>query len=358
MTVPQSIQPDAAGDIGPVVVRRLDDARHADWDEFVGGCPEATFFHRAGWRQVLEQAFGHDAHFLYAERDGRICGVLPLGHLRSRLFGNALISMPFCVYGGVAAGDEATARTLTDAACTLAEQLGVDYLELRHQVPHNPDWPCKDDLYYTFRKPIDPDPEQNLLAIPRKQRAMVRKGIKRGLVGEQDTDTRRFFGIYADSVRRLGTPVFAQRYFDLLLEVFAGDCDVLTVTHEGQAVSSVMSFYFRDQVLPYYGAGTMQARTVAGYDFLYWELMRRACEQGYRLFDYGRSKVGTGSYDFKKNWGFEPVPLHYEYRLVRAKAIPDINPMNPKYRLFVAAWKHLPLSVSNRLGPMISRSLG
>jgi len=342
----------------PVSVQRLDDSRTEDWDAFVESCPEASFFHRAGWRQVLRQAFGHDAYYLYAEAEGRICGVLPLGHVKTRLFGNALVSVPFCVYGGVAADDEEVARLLTQAACTLADELGVDYLELRNRRPRNPDWPRKDDLYVTFRKDIDPDVEKNMLAIPRKQRAMVRKGIKFELQGELDPGVERFFPIYADSVKRLGTPVFSRRYFETLKQVFGDDCEVLTVSRDGEAVSSVLSFYFRDEVLPYYGGGTEQAREVAGYDFLYWDLMRRACERGLRLFDYGRSKVGTGSFSFKKNWGFSPEPLHYEYYLVRAKQIPDINPLNPKYRMFIAAWKRLPLPVANLLGPMISRGLG
>ena len=339
-------------------VRTLTAERAAAWDAFVADSPQATFFHRAGWREVLERAFGHPTHYLYTERDGRITGVLPLGHLRSRLFGNALISVPFCVYGGVAASDDASARALADAARGLAEDLGVDYLELRHREPMNPDWPTKSDLYVTFRKPIDPDPEKNLLAIPRKQRAMVRKGIKHGLQGEIDAGVERFFDIYADSVRRLGTPVFARRYFQTLQAVFAEDCEVLTVTRDGRPLSSVLSFYFRDEVLPYYGGGTTEARAVAGYDFLYWEVMRRACERGYRTFDYGRSKRGTGSYSFKKNWGFEPEPLYYEYHLVRAKGIPEINPLNPKYRLFIEGWKRLPTPVANILGPWISRGLG
>ena len=344
--------------VAPVQVRDYSPADADRWDAFVDHCPDATFFHRAGWQRVLTEAFGHPTHYLYAERDGRITGVLPLGHVRSRLFGNALVSVPFCVYGGVAAEDEASVRVLTTAARDRAEALQVDYLELRHRERRNPDWPCKDSLYVTFRKPIDPDPEKNMLAIPRKQRAMVRKGIKHELVSEIDAGVERFFPIYADSVRRLGTPVFSRRYFETLRRVFGPDCDVVTVTKDGEAISSVLNFHFRDEVLPYYGGGTEQARAVAGYDFLYWEVMRRAAEDGRRLFDYGRSKRDTGSYSFKKNWGFEPEPLYYEYHLVRAKQIPDINPLNPKYRLFIAGWKRLPLPVANWLGPWISRALG
>ncbi|WP_420828245.1 FemAB family XrtA/PEP-CTERM system-associated protein [Ectothiorhodospira shaposhnikovii] len=339
-------------------IRHLEDGDEARWDAYVMACPEATFFHRSGWRRVLREAFGHPAHFLYAEQDGRIRGILPLGHVKTLLFGNALISMPFCVYGGVAADDEATAQALIDAARDLAEALQVDYLELRHQHRHCPQWPCKDDLYVTFRKPIEPEEEANLLAIPRKQRAMVRKGIKHGLASRFEDEVATFFGIYADSVRRLGTPVFSRRYFQCLLDTFGQDARILTVTHRDQPVSSVLSFCFRDEVLPYYGGGMPTARELAGFDFLYWEVMRHACAAGYRCFDYGRSKRGTGSFSFKKNWGFQPQPLYYEYHLVKADAIPEINPLNPKYRLFIEAWKRLPTPVANLIGPRLSRGLG
>ena len=343
---------------GDLAIRPLDAANAARWDAFVLACPEATFFHRAGWAEVLRQAFGHDAHFVYAERDGIIQGVLPLGHIRSRLFGNALISTPFGVYGGVAGGDETVRAALEQAAIERAQALQVDHLELRHTKPRHPDWPAKRELYVTFRKAIDPDPEVNLKAIPRKQRAMVRKGIDAGLRGETDAGVDRLFAAYSESVRNLGTPVFSRQYFATLKTVFGPDCEVLTVTHQDRLVASVLSFYFRDEVLPYYGGGTALARDLKGNDFLYWELMRRACGRGIRVFDYGRSKVGTGSYSFKKNWGFTPEPLHYEFQLVKARELPDVNPLNPKYRLFIEGWKRLPLPVSRWLGPFLARSLG
>lgn len=340
-----------------VEVRLLTPEAAARWDAFVEACPEAGFFHRAGWQQVIERALGHDTYFLYAESAGRIEGVLPLGHVKSRLFGNALISTPFCVYGGIAAAGPAARQALDRAACELAARLRVDYLELRNRLPQQTSRPGK-DLYVTFRKQIDPDPEKNMLAIPRKQRAMVRKGIGAGLASELDAEVGRFYEIYADSVRRLGTPVFPRKLFHALQEVFGRDCEVLTITRAGHAVASVMSFYFRDEVLPYYGGGTSEAREVAGNDFMYWELMRRAGERGVRVFDFGRSKQGTGSYSFKKNWGFEPEPLYYEYELVKAKAVPDVNPLNPKYRLFIETWKRLPLPLTKLIGPWISRNLG
>lgn len=340
-----------------IAVRRLHAGERARWDAFVHSCPNATFFHLSGWQQVIEQAMGHETHYLYAEDGGDIVGVLPLGHVRSRLFGQALVSTPFCVYGGIASVRADVHAALEAAACALARQLGVGYLEMRNLTSRHDGWPKK-ELYVTFRKPIDPNPEINLAAIPRKQRAMVRKGIDAGLTSAIDDDVKRVYDVYADSVRRLGTPVFSKRYFTALRQVFGPACELLTVTHANQVVSGVLSFYFRDQVLPYYGGGTSAARAVAGNDFLYWELMRRAAERGVRLFDYGRSKVGAGSYHFKKNWGFVPAPLHYEYHLIESRTVPDINPLNPKYRVFVEAWKRMPLPVTKSLGPWIARNLG
>jgi FemAB-related protein (PEP-CTERM system-associated) len=343
---------------GSLTVRSLQTADRPRWDEFVAHCPEATFFHRAGWEEVIQRSFGHATYFLYAEADGAIQGVLPLGHINSRLFGKALISLSFCVQGGIAASTVEARVALEQAACELAGSLGVDYLEMRNPVRRHPAWPVKEGLYVGFRKAIDPDPEVNLKAIPRKQRAMVRKGIEAGLVAQDDNDIDRLFIAYSESVHHLGTPVLPRRYFRILKEVFGEDCRVLTVTLDGRLVASVLSFYFRDQVLPYYGGGTELARQVKGNDFMYWELLRRSCEQGIRLFDYGRSKVGSGSYSFKKNWGFTPEPLYYEYHLVKARQLPNVNPTNPKYRLFIDVWKRLPLPLSRWLGPLIARDLG
>ena len=340
-----------------VTVRALHAQDHPRWEAYVNTHPDATFFHRAGWKRVIEDAFGHRTHFLLAERGGDIVGVLPLAEINSRLFGHSLGSLPFCAYGGILADHDAAYRALDEAAQALATQLRVGALEYRNQVAQHAHWPTK-DLYVTFKKSIEPEIEANMNAIPRKQRAMVRKGIKAGLTGEIDSDTTRFFQAYSASVHRLGTPVFSRKFFRLLKDEFGDDCEVLTITLDGKVIASVMSFYFRDEVLPYYGGGVDAARAVAGNDFMYWDLMRRACERGLKVFDFGRSKRGTGSFDFKKNWGFEPTPLYYQYFLVADKDVPEINPLNPKYRLFIQAWKKMPLALANVIGPHIVKNLG
>ncbi|MDP2903129.1 MAG: FemAB family PEP-CTERM system-associated protein [Methylovulum sp.] len=339
------------------MIKTLDKSNYARWDSFVQMSSEATFFHQSGWKEVIERAFGHKTYFLYVENNGEITGILPLVHVKSLLFGNTLVSTAFCVYGGIVANDEFTILELDKEACRLAEELGVDCLEMRNRIQKTPERPYK-ELYVTFRKKLDADVEKNMLAIPRKQRAMVRKGIEAGLTSAIDEGVDRFHQAYSESVRNLGTPVFPKKYFQILKDVFGDQCEVLSIELNGQLVASVMNFYYKDEVLPYYGGGTDLARNVKGNDFMYWEVMRRAVEKGVKIFDYGRSKIGTGSYSFKKNWGFNPEPLFYEFHLVKAGSLPDINPLNPKYRLFIAAWKRLPLPISQMIGPWLSKDLG
>lgn len=329
-----------------------------EWDAYVNDHPGGTFFHLSGWKAVIERAFRHRTHYLTVRRDGVLSGVLPLTEIRSPLFGHSLISNAFCVGGGPLASNIENCEALVGEAARLGRDLKVNCVEFRTGGFAQGGWVEKKNLYVGFRRPIYADSDANLKAIPRKQRAMVRKAISLGLVAEIDQSVDRLHDIYAQSVRYLGTPVFSKRYFRLLKEQFGRDCDVVTVRHGSKPVASVMNFYFRDEVLPYYGGGTQHARTVAANDFLYWEVMRRACEKGLKQFDFGRSKVGTGSYHFKKNWGFEPAPLNYSFLPLNRADVPDVNPLNPKYALLISTWRRLPLLLTKIIGPPIVRQIG
>jgi len=343
--------------VTPISLQTCNPALSADWDAYVRHHPDGTFFHLSGWQRVMTEGLGHRSHFLCARRGERIVGVYPLAEVRSLLFGHHLVALPFCVYGGILSDDSEVQQALDREAQRLAQALNVDALEVRNRQPVHQDWPRK-ALHVTFRRALSGDPETDLNAIPRKQRAMIRKAISNGLDHSIDTELHDFLDCYDTSLRNLGTPVFPRRYFRALREVFGNDCEILTVRKNGAPVASVMSFYFRDEVLPYYGGGGQLARQLAGNDLLYWALMKHAGERGARLFDFGRSKIDTGAYHFKKNWGFEPKPLAYEYFLVNANQMPDVNPLNPKYKLFIETWKRLPLPIARLIGPMLSRHLG
>jgi FemAB-related protein (PEP-CTERM system-associated) len=338
-------------------VRELDAGHDAAWDQFATLSTDGTFFHLSGWKRIIENVLRHPTHYLYCEKGTDIVGILPLAHVKSLLFGNALISVPFLVYGGVVSNDEAATSMLIDAACNKADELGVDYLELRNRKASGKGWPTKAN-YVSFAKELDPDPEKNLLAIPRKQRAMIRKGIQAGLVAETDSDAGRLYDALLPCKRNLGTPFFSHRYLQAIIDEFGDAAEVTTVTKDNATICSVMSFRFRDQVLPYYGGGGDAARDLKGNDFMYWAVMEKACNDGVRVFDYGRSMEGTGPYRFKKHWGFEPQPLSYEFYLVNDDSLPNLNPSNAKYKLAIDAWKKLPLFAAARLGPPLARRLG
>ncbi len=331
------------------------------WDSFVteqGG----SFYHLVGWRRIIESQLGHRSFYLVCEQAGQIRGVLPLVQVKSRLFGNALISVPFLVNGGPLSLSAEAESALIERAVDIAENLGVDRIELRSaKVPgtiaETNDWYVQ-DTHVTFRKEISDNPEANMMAIPRKQRAMIRKGIKAGLSFEVDDDVDRLYPAMLECKRNLGTPFFGRRYLGAIKDEFGDAVEILTVLHDQAIVCSVMSFRYRDQILPYYGGGGDLARTFKGNDFMYWCVMEKACQEGVKWFDFGRSQIDSGAYRFKKHWGFEPEPLAYRTRLVRADGLPDLSPSSPKYRMAVQAWKRLPLPVAAAIGPFLAARLG
>ncbi len=343
----------------------LDAANAPAWDRFVAVTEDATFFHQAALPSLIARVFGHCDRSALALQDGAVVAVLPLLEVRTRLFGHTLTSLPFCVYGGPLAAEPDAARALLDHASGLLRKTGAAALEVRGLDPapdswfaDPPAWPARADLYATFRKRISRDDEANFKAIPRKQRAVLRKGIERGLRAESRHDVRHVYRIYAESVRNLGSPVFPRRWFEGLLTTFPDATDATLVSDGDEPVAAVLNLHWRDQVLPYYGGGVAAARQCHAYDYMYWDVMRRAAARGATLFDFGRSKVGTGAYSFKKNWGFQPTPLTYRFHLRPGAAIPENNPLNPKYRLMIAGWKRLPLPVAGWLGPRLVRGLG
>lgn len=347
---------DELSDDSRTQVRELVSTDAPEWNAFVDRCESATFFHYVEWKDIIEQTLGHRCWYLIGERSGQIDGILPLAHVSSRLFGNVLISLPFLVYGGVVASDTGVADALVSRALDLARELNVDFLELRNLRSSSRNWVRK-STHVTFRKCIDPDPASNLMEIPRKQRAMVRKGIRAGLRAERDIDVSRLFPIMLECKRNLGTPFFNHQYLQAIVEGFGNKVEITTVASGADAVASVMSFRFRNEILPYYGGGRKEARLLCANDFMYWSVMEAACLSGVTLFDFGRSQIDSGSYQFKKHWGFDPQPLSYECVPVRKKEIVALSPDNSKYSAAINVWKKLPLPIARRLGPPLARLL-
>lgn len=322
-------------------------------ERFLAGREEATPFHRPAWSLGVEEGTGQRAHYLLAEHGDQIVGVVPLTQVCSPLFGTSLVSAGFGVEGGVIATCAQVRDMLSSAAIGLAQRLACASIELRGG-PVPAGWQPREGVYATFVRDLPSGEEAVLKAIPRKQRAEVRRALGNDLQIVTGRDLATHYHVYAQSVRNLGTPVFPATLFARVLARFGDHADVLTIQKHGRPVASVLSLYHRGTVYPYWGGGTAEARALRANDLLYFALMRHAAERGCTRFDFGRSKVGTGPFAYKRNWGFEPRPLTYAgWGKVR-----DLNPLSPRYRLQVAAWKRMPLWLANRLGPPIARGLG
>jgi len=341
-------------------VRSARDSDAAAWDALAARAPDSTFFHRFAWRRLLCESLGYADRYLCATRDGEVAGLLPLVEVRSRLFGRSLTSLPFCSYAGpLAEGPDRAAIEdgLVEAAVGLGREAAVEHVELRGLRAFRPGAP-RQDLYSTFRAPI-PAGLDTMKGIPQKRRNVVRRAASLGLVATVSRDAGRFFELYAENARAHGTPALGRRFFEALLAAFPDDADVLVVADAaGRDLSAILSFYHRGEVLAYFAGEVAAARETNANDFKYWSLMRHAAARGCERFDFGRSKAGTGSFQFKRLWGFEPTVLHYEFPYLPSGRVPQNNPMNPRYRAAIETWKRLPRAVTDRVGPMLVGGLG
>jgi len=312
------------------------------------------------WQRTVADTFGHQPLHLVAKRaSGDVSGVMPLFLVRSRIFGHLLSSTPVAAYGGILAQSETTSRTIFQHACEIAKDFGVQFLELRNfrnSLP-NSTLPRK-NIYVTFRTELRKDPEATMLTIPRKTRAEIREGIRNDLEFRVDAiGPCEFYDIYSQTVRQLGTPVFSKRLFMNGLQQFGSCCKIFSVHRKSKLVSAVWTLFYKDEVVPYFGGSLREYNRLAVNNFMYWMLMKYGCEHGYKIFDFGRSKKGTGSFDFKKRWGMTLTELPYEYFLVRQQSLPDTSPLNPKFSKAIQIWRRLPLPVTQLIGPLVSRHL-
>jgi FemAB-related protein (PEP-CTERM system-associated) len=344
-----------AGGSSRVDIQQLKPGEEDDWDRYVKASPAGTFFHLTAWRRVIERVLRHRCFGLIARTDNRIRGVFPLAWVRSRIFGDCLVSLPLGVYGGICADDQETYFSLLQAGSALANRLGVKYLEMRNRMePFATNLPGK-DLYVTFTQDLSPGPEKLMQTLPRDTRYAARKGQKAGLEWTEDISDDEFYEIYARSVHRLGTPVFARDLFSALRSEFGKDVRLFGVRKGKNPIAGVFCFYFRDQVLPYYGGSLAEFNRDSPNNFMYWNLIAQSAKEGLREFDFGRSKKGTGSFVFKSAWSMQVTELPYRYQLVRAKEVPRLSPVDKKFELPVEMWKRLPFSWTKVIGPRLIR---
>ncbi len=344
----------------PLVVVSDDDYAYRDrWQEYVRGAPLAEAYHDYRWRQVIESVFGHRAHYLLAaEQEGRVRGVLPLVRMKSRLFGDFMISLPYLNYAGVLADTPQAGQALLAAAGDLGRRLGVSHAELRHREQPVCDWPARHDKV-TMLLPLPASGDALWDAFKPKLRAQIRRPLKAGATvkhgGAELVDG--FYHVFCRNMRDLGTPVYSKRFFAAILETFAAEAKIFLVEVGGEPAAAGLVLAHRDTLeIPW--ASSLRKHNPAGVNMLlYWSVLQYAADAGFRTFDFGRSSPDSGTFRFKAQWGAQPQALRWHYWQPAGGALPQISPSNPKYRAAIAAWKRLPLPVANILGPRLVKSL-
>ena len=328
------------------------------WEEFVATHPQATSCHRWNWKQVIENSFGWPTFYLEAEEDGRIRGVLPLVWQKSWLFGSFVSSMPFLNAGGIVAETQAAEQLLLEEAIRLAKRLGAEHLELRHREDHGLNLPTR-TRKATVVLPVEQDTEKMWKALRAKVRNQIRKAMNFRLTvgfGRQEF-LGDFYAVFSENMRDLGTPVYSRKFFSEILRAFPSDAHICVVRHEGRPVATSFRIGFRDRIEAVWSSSIRKYLSMNPNMFLYWQLLCFAGQRSYRMFDFGRSSIGSGTHAFKVQWGSQTIPLHWIYWLRASDHLPQVNPENAKYRIAIRAWQKLPLALTRAFGPRIARCL-
>jgi FemAB-related protein (PEP-CTERM system-associated) len=334
------------------------DPVEAEWDAYVLAHPLGTANHLWKWRHVYDAAFRHRTVYVAARRGGGITGVLPLVIFANRAFGRFAVSLPFVNYGGILADDDATADALLTEARRLALVFELSHVELRHRAVRFPQLPCRRHKA-AMLMPLRATADDAWNAFDRKVRNQIRKAEKSGLVARVGGAELlgAFYGVFAETMRDLGTPVYPRRFFDEVFRSFADRCHTVIVEHEGRTVAAAV-LYAHQRAIEIPSAGTRRDyRSLCAGNLLYWTIVRHAIALGFETLDFGRSTPGEGTFQFKTQWGAVPHPLHWEYALTGTRTLPDRSPSNPRFRAAIEAWKRLPVPVANVLGPHVVRYL-
>ncbi|MGH7645531.1 MAG: FemAB family XrtA/PEP-CTERM system-associated protein, partial [Gemmatimonadales bacterium] len=324
------------------------------WNAFALDAPAASVFHRYEWREVIARAYGHEAHYLLAEEADRVAGVLPLVFIRSRLFGRALVSLPFADYGGIVAVSAPVTRALLERALALGREHRAEYLQLRHREPVAEVEGVPGDKL-TMLLALEHDPRGIWDRLPSERRNRIRKADRAGLAGRVvgAEEFEPFYRVLAENMRDIGSPVHSRAFFLAVLDALGPSASVVLVEREGEAIGAALVLGFGDTVVVPWVSSLRRHFRLNPNMVLYWTAIEHACRAGYRTLDFGRSSPGTGTFEFKRQWGAVPHPLAWSSFPLTGHGVPTFSGEGLKERLMVECWKRLPIWVSTRLGPRL-----
>ena len=336
----------------------LDAATPEEWNRYVESNPAASLYHRAEWQALIKETFGHSGYYFSArDKTGNITGVLPLIRLRSRLFGDFMVSMPYFNYGGAVADHPLIEQHLMEAAAQQGARIGVSHIEFRDDTPrrelpartekvnmilHLPD--NQDELWQSFTPKL-----RAQIRRPQREKPQVLMG------GVEYLDD--FYAVFSRNMRDLGTPVYSRTFFRNILDSFPDTSQLIVARLADRPVAAAFLIGHRDTLEIPWASTLSDVNRLSINMLLYWEILKYAIKQGYRNFDFGRSSKDSGTYRFKQQWGAQPRPLYWHYWQASGDTLPSLNPDNPRYALAIKVWQRLPLRVTTALGPLIVKNL-
>jgi FemAB-related protein (PEP-CTERM system-associated) len=328
------------------------------WESYVWRNVQATNYHQLGWQEVIKKSFGHKTYYLMAITEETVKGILPLVHMRSRLFGNFLVSVPFFNYGGIVADNPEVAQELVSGAVDIARELRADYIEFRHLYNKLPIGQTREHKV-TMILDLKGDVDSQWKAFNAKLRNQIRKAEKSGLriyIGGLEA-LPGFYETFARNMRDLGTPVYSRDFFENILATFPQNTRIFSIIFEEKVIASGVASWFKDTFEVPWASSIRDYRALCPNNLLYWEAIKFAIEKGFKKFDFGRSTPGEGTYKFKEQWGATPVQLHWQYWMRDGQTLPELNPKNPRYHLAISIWQRLPVALTKVLGPWIVRNI-
>lgn len=349
----------------PAAVAPIDGPAHVstevsadEWNAFVREHPDGTGYHLWEWREVFAGAQRYPMHYLAARQNGRITGILPLAELRSWWFGRALSSLPYVNYGGVLSTTTAAGLALVAEAERLARRLSSGYVVLRHRRRQFDALPCREHKV-TMLLPLEQSRDAMWTALDKKVRNQIRKAEKSALTVASGRDELLdgFYAVFAENMRDLGTPVYGRELFARILAAFPADARLHVVRLDGRIIAGALSYAYGDTVEVPSASSLREHRSLCPNHLLYWSIIGDAIAEGRRVFDFGRSTPGDGTYHFKEQWGAAPVPLAWEYILAGRAEVPTEDRHSSKYRMMIDAWQRLPVAVATAAGPFIARAV-
>ena len=324
------------------------------------GSPDSCCYHLSGWKDVIERSFRHDTYYLYAEDEsGQIKGILPIVQLKSILFGNYMVSLPGFNYGGICADNEEAREQLLKEAIKIAKIQKMEHIELRHNQDMGNGLPAK-MAKVSMRLELPKSAEDLWSTFPSKLRSQIRKPEKEGMYSRfgREEELESFYTVFSINMRDLGTPVYSKHFFENILKAFPEKTEICTVyTKEGRPVASGFLLNFKTMLEIPWASSLKEFNRSSPNMLLYWSVLKFACQKGFKVFDFGRSTPGEGTFKFKEQWGSKPVQLYWHYWLKNGGPLPELNPKNPKYHLAINVWKRLPVSLTRFIGPLIVKNL-